>query len=72
MDILEQRANELRAEIVRLKDALQSATNEAERFELHAQINTCIRESLALIDQRLQASRAANAIPPYERQVGDG
>jgi hypothetical protein len=67
MDSLEQRATELRAEIDRLKSALQTATNEAERFELHGQINSCIRESLVLIEQRLQVTQAARL---RERQIG--
>ena len=72
MDDLEQRATELRAELDRLKSALQATTSESERFELHAQLNTCIRASLALLEQRLQTARAANATYLRERQVGKG
>jgi len=69
MDNLEQRATELRAEIDRLKAALLATTTESERFQLHAQMDTCIRESLALIEQRLQLSQASRL---RERQVGQG
>jgi hypothetical protein len=72
MDTLERRATELRAELDQLKSALLAATDESERFELHQRINACIRESLTLIERRLQAGRAANAIPLQERQVGKG
>jgi hypothetical protein len=67
MDSLDRRAEELRAEIDRLKTALLATTTETERFELHAQLDTCIRESLALIEQRLQISQAFRL---RERRVG--
>jgi hypothetical protein len=70
MDNLEQRAAELRAEIDELKAALVAATDEDTRFGLHARVDRCIRESLALIEQRLQNYYAQNAEPLREREVG--
>jgi hypothetical protein len=70
MDNLEQRAAELRAEIGKLKEALVAATDEDTRFELHTRVDRCIRESLALIEQRLQNYYDQNAKPLREREVG--
>lgn len=70
MDALEQRATEVRAEIERLKSALLVTTNKTERFEVHARLNACIRESLALVEQRLQAPRAEGTTSLRERQAG--
>jgi hypothetical protein len=68
MDPLDQRASELQAQIGRLKSALQGTTSEAERSNVHAQIDRCIRESLALIEQRLQRVELNRL---RERQVGE-
>jgi hypothetical protein len=70
MNTLEQRSTELRAEIDQLKSALQVTTNVSDRFELHGRLNCCIRESLALVEQRLQAAYAADTTLLRERQVG--
>jgi hypothetical protein len=70
MNTLEQRGTELRAEIDQLKSALQVTTNVSDRFELHGRLNSCIRESLALIEQRLQAACSAGTTLLRERQVG--
>ena len=54
MSDLDERVVALRAEIDRLKAALQTTTNEAERVALHMRLNNCIRVSMRLIDERLQ------------------
>lgn len=59
MDNLEQGFAAIRQEIDRLKVALQTTVDDVERHQLHAQINSCIRESLRLIDQRLGLRTAA-------------
>jgi hypothetical protein len=71
MSDLEQRATDLRTEIASIKGRLAGTIDEAERYQLHTRLNACIRESLALIDQRLQASRASLTEPLRERRVGD-
>src|SRR5262245_48938212 len=53
MDDLEQRFVAIRQELNRLKAALASSTDEVERHNLHANINTSIRQSIQLIDQHL-------------------
>jgi hypothetical protein len=80
MDNLEERFAAIRQEIDRLKVALQTTVDDAERHEIHTRINACIRESLQLIDQRL-GRRYANANAAFgntpadqatnERSVGD-
>jgi CHASE3 domain sensor protein len=79
MDNLEQHFAAIRQEIDRLKVALQTTVDDAERHQLHTQINACIRESLRLIDQRLGLRTAAtDAVsvkvptdqPASERSVG--
>ena len=59
MDDLEQGFAAIRQELDRLKVALQTTVDDVERHQLHAQINSCIRESLRLIDQRLGLRAAA-------------
>jgi len=74
MDRHENRAVALRAEIERIKSALVIATDEAERGDLYMRLNACIRESLALIDQRLQAywvRQTAPEQPLRERHTGE-
>lgn len=80
MDNLEERFAAIRQEIDRLKIGLQTAVDDAERHEIHTRINACIRESLHLIDQRLERryvnTNAAFGNTPAdqainERSVGD-
>ena len=81
MSDLEQRVAALRAEMDGLKAALQTATDEAERCELHMRLNDCIRASMRLIDERIQACTAylqdkqrrtaAEHETLYERSVGE-
>jgi hypothetical protein len=63
MDRHEDRAVALRADIERIKSALLITTDEPARGDLHMRLNACIRESLALIDQRLQAYWARQTVP---------
>ena len=68
MDDVLQRFEAIRHEIDSLKTALQGATDDAERHELHARINDCIRESLQLIDQRLiRQNTTADTAPAAAR-----
>ena len=64
MDKLLQRFDAIRHEIDSLKAALQTATDEAERNRIHDHINTCIRKSFQLIDQRLSRRTAASSVAP--------
>lgn len=75
----EAQAVTLRQEIERLKVALQTTDDEAERYLLHARLNEYIRKSLRLIDQRIQACGAALTVEQpaapdaalLERHVGE-
>jgi hypothetical protein len=53
MDDVQQHFLAIRHEIDSLKAALQTAVDDAERHRLHTRINDCIRESLQLVDRRL-------------------
>jgi hypothetical protein len=79
MDKVEEHFAAIRQEIDRLKVALQTTVDDAERHQLHSQINTCIRASLRLIDQHLGLRTAATDavsenVPTHqatsERRVG--
>jgi hypothetical protein len=73
MDEREKRAAALRAELERLKSALVITTDQAERHQIHRRINTCISQSLALIDWRLQIywdTQTVSQEPLRERQAG--
>jgi hypothetical protein len=64
---MEQRRMELHAEIERTKDLLLVTTDELGRRRLHARINACLRENIALIDQRLQSQLANRPLTLQER-----
>ena len=70
---IEQRFAAIRQEIDRLRTALQTSVDDAERHQLHARLNECIRESIRLVDQRLQPYATGRTDPALllERQVGD-
>jgi len=52
MDEPERRVAALRAELDQLKNTLFITTDEIKRHEIHRRINTCICESVVLIQQR--------------------
>jgi hypothetical protein len=65
MSQIESQAVTLRLEIERLKIALQTTNDDDERYLLHTRLNECIRKSMQLIDQRIEACNAAlTAEPP--------
>jgi hypothetical protein len=74
---LEQRFAALRQEIDQLKAALQTTTGDLERHALHRRINECIRESIRLLDTRLEKQPTAtrdtaadgNGSQPVERPL---
>jgi hypothetical protein len=78
MSDLDQQVATLRTEMDRVKAALQTTTDEAERAALHMRLNACIRASIQLIDERIQAfdaylrARQQSAPEPLrERSVGE-
>jgi hypothetical protein len=64
MDDREQLVAALRLEIERLKSTPSVTTEEGKRHELHRCINTCIRESLALLASRLQTDWTGHTPQP--------
>ena len=50
MNDREQRAADLRAELDRLKSALLSTSDARQRHSIHRRINTCILESIVLMN----------------------
>jgi len=74
MRTMEHRTALLRAEIEHIKGYLLIATDETERLELSIRLTVCLRESIALINQRLQllsTEPAALNVPLRERHAGD-
>jgi hypothetical protein len=78
MPDLETRVAAIRQEMDRVKAALETARDEAERRLLHMRLNECIRTSIRLIYERLEVydaylaggQQASQGTPPLERSVG--
>jgi len=74
MDKREEQVAALRIKLERLKSELLITTDEGQRHEVHRRINTCIRDSVMLIDQLLHtcwAAQTPSLKPLREYHVGE-